>query len=116
MLTGGEALEEMADVCSRMPGLRVTPGQQVVECSVLSATKGDGLEAIRAAVHPDVTLFAGDDVTDEDALAVLGPRDVGIKVGEGESVAPWRVPGPRAFAEVLGALSQERARALDGAH
>ncbi|HAG63460.1 MAG TPA: trehalose-phosphatase, partial [Kocuria sp.] len=55
------ALQQAAEAYCALPGLRVTPGQQVLECSVLSATKGDGLDAIRAAVHPDVTVFAGDD-------------------------------------------------------
>lgn len=109
------ALQQAAEAYCALPGLRVTPGQQVLECSVLSATKGDGLDAIRAAVHPDVTVFAGDDVTDEDALAVLGPADVGIKVGERESVAPWRVPDPAALSEVLADLADRRARVLDGA-
>ena len=110
-----QALAEMTEEYSRLPGLRVTPGEHVVECSVLSATKGDGLSAIRSAVHPDTTVFAGDDVTDEDALAVLGPRDVGIKVGPKDTVAPWRVAGPEALATALGRLAHERSRLL-GVH
>ncbi|WP_199712238.1 trehalose-phosphatase [Kocuria tytonis] len=102
------ALAEMTATYSRLPGLRVTPGQQVVESSVLSATKGDGLTAIRSVVHPDVTVFAGDDVTDEDALAVLGPGDVGIKVGGKPSVARWRVPDPEALTAALTALARHR--------
>ncbi|RLZ03755.1 trehalose-phosphatase, partial [Kocuria tytonicola] len=104
------ALAEMAQEYSRLPGLRVTPGEHVLECSVLSATKGDGLAAIRSAVCPDATVFAGDDVTDEDALAVLGPRDVGIKVGPKDTVAPWRVADPEALATALGRLARERSR------
>ena len=110
--TAQRALNDMSAVYSRIPGLRVTPGQQVVECSVLTATKGDGLTAIRAALRPDATVFAGDDVTDEDALAVLGPRDVGIKVGRTESVAPWRVADPEALTVALGRLVRERSRTL----
>ncbi|MDO4919273.1 trehalose-phosphatase [Kocuria sp.] len=106
------ALAEVAAAYSALPGLRVTPGQQVVESSVLSATKGDGLAVIRGAVHPDVTVFAGDDVTDEDALAVLGPRDVGIKVGDKETVAPWRVADPAAFTATLATLARLRARTV----
>lgn len=106
------ALADMRNAYAAVPGLRVTPGQQVVECSVLSATKGDGLDTIRAAVRPDVTVFAGDDDTDEDALAVLGPRDVGIKVGAKDSLAPWRVADPATLAEALADLVRRRARAL----
>ncbi|CAL8896713.1 trehalose 6-phosphate phosphatase [Kocuria varians] len=106
------ALEEMTAVYSAMPGLRLTPGQLVVECSVLGATKGDGLTTITAALHPDATVFAGDDVTDEDALAVLGPQDVGIKVGEKDSVARWRVADPEALAALLTRLAQRRTPAV----
>ena len=48
-------------------------------------------------------LYAGDDVTDEHALATLDPAagDVGVKVGAGETVASFRVADPDAVAEVL---------------
>ena len=107
-----QALEEMTAVYEAMPGLRLTPGQLGVEGSVLGATKGDGLATIAAAVHPDVTVFAGDDVTDEDALAVLGPGDVGIKVGEKDSMARWRVADPPALAACLSLLAHRRTRAM----
>lgn len=106
------ALAEMTEEYSRLPGLRITPGEHVVECSVLSATKGDGLAVIRSAVQPDATVFAGDDVTDEDALAVLGARDVGIKVGPKDTAAPWRVVDPEALATALARLACERSRVL----
>ena len=108
----GRALAEMTEAYAAIPGLRLTPGQQVIECSVLSATKGDGLTAIRGAVHPDVTVFAGDDDTDEDAMAILGPHDVGIKVGTKDSTAPWRVADPEALARLLTDFARQRARAV----
>ena len=106
------ALEEMTRAYSELSGLRITPGQQVVESSVLSATKGDGLRLIKAAASPDVTLFAGDDVTDEDAMELLTDQDVGIKVGEKESVAAHRVGGPQELADLLGVFASRRARAV----
>lgn len=108
------AQEEMTRVFSGMSGLRITPGQQVVECSVLSATKGDGLRTIQAAASPDVTVFAGDDVTDEDAMELLTSRDVGIKVGDKESIAAHRVDGPEELAELLGVLAHRRAQSMSG--
>lgn len=107
-----QALEEMTRAYSDLKGLRITPGQQVVECSVLSATKGDGLRIIKAAVTPDMTIFAGDDVTDEDAMELLTERDLGIKVGDKETVAAQRVTGPQELADLLGVFADQRARAV----
>lgn len=107
-----QALAEMTRAYSELAGLRITPGQQVVECSVLSATKGDGLRIIKAAASPDVIVFAGDDVTDEDAMAVLTVDDLGIKVGEKESAARQRVSGPEELADLLSVFADQRARVV----
>ncbi|GAA2121479.1 trehalose-phosphatase [Kocuria atrinae] len=106
------ALHEMTRAYSALDGLRITPGQQVVECSVLSATKGDGLRIIKTAASPDVTVFAGDDVTDEDAMELLTGQDLGIKVGDKETVAAQRVSGPQELADLLGVFADQRARAV----
>ena len=81
--------------------LTVRDGKNVVEFSVRDATKGDGLRALRERFTPDAVLFAGDDATDEDALAVLDPHDVGIKVGVAPSSARLRVADPAELARVL---------------
>lgn len=94
-------------------GLTVRSGKNVVEFAVRDATKGDGLAALVERFAPDAVLFAGDDVTDEDALAVLGPNDLGIKVGPAPTVARARVADPAAMAAVLERLLRAR-RALAG--
>ena len=53
--------------------------------------------------------YAGDDVTDEDAFAVLGAGDLGLKIGQGVTVAGYRVRGPEELAEVLALLADFRA-------
>lgn len=88
--------------------LTVRDGKNVVEFAVRSATKGDGLRALRSRLRPQAVLFAGDDVTDEDALAALEPGDVGIKVGSAATVAPWRVDSPQQLVLVLEALAEAR--------
>ncbi|GAA1689882.1 hypothetical protein GCM10009792_07420 [Microcella alkalica] len=94
--------------------LTVRDGRDVVEFAVRDATKGDGLRALVERFAPDAVLFAGDDVTDEDALAALGPGDLGIKVGEAESVARLRVADVAAMATALERLLRSRER-LTGA-
>lgn len=90
------------------PRLTVRDGKNVIEFSVRDATKGDGLRALRERFEPEAVLFIGDDVTDEDALAVLGPGDVGIKVGASPTVAAYRVAGPSAVVAVLQRLVEVR--------
>lgn len=109
------ALAEMLERFQALPGLRITPGRQVMESSVLSATKGEGVEALIAATGAETALFAGDDVTDEDGMRVLRAQDVGLKVGAGPSLAPYRVDSPQALAELLGLLARRRTRHLQGA-
>ncbi|NHU85220.1 trehalose-phosphatase [Kocuria sp. JC486] len=109
-LLSDQALQEMLEEYTALDGLRITPGQQVMECSVLGATKGEGLNALVGAVRADLVVFAGDDVTDEDAMQELRAQDLGIKVGDKETVAAHRVSDVHALAEVLERLAELRER------
>jgi len=91
------------------PAFTVREGKNVIEFAVRSETKGDGIRALRTRFSPDAVLFAGDDVTDEDAFAVLEPDDIGIKVGRAETLAEHRVADPEAMAGMLQALLRLRA-------
>lgn len=97
-----------AEALAADPGLTVRDGKNLVEFSVRDATKGDGVQALRARFAPDAVLFAGDDVTDEDALQALEPGDVGIKVGPAPSIAAHRVAGPAEVATLLRVLAAAR--------
>lgn len=90
------------------PGLTVRAGKNVVELALRDATKGDGLRALRVRFAADAVVFAGDDQTDEDALAVLEPGDVGIKVGAAPTVAAHRVADPAALTVALSLLTSAR--------
>lgn len=72
----------------------VTRGKEVVEISVLHADKGEAVAALKSQLRAGAVLFVGDDVTDERAFAKLGPSDVGIKVGSGDTLAGFRVGQP----------------------
>lgn len=84
-------------------------GKNVLEYSVRSATKGDGVKRLRSIVGATAVLFAGDDVTDEDGFAALGATDFGLKVGPGDTVAAYRVAGPAEVAHLLEDLAELRA-------
>jgi len=92
----------------RLDGVCVTQGKDMVEAGVLPADKGQGLRWLRDVTDSSVVVFAGDDRTDEDAFAVLGPRDIGVKVGPGPTRAEFRVDGPGDVAEFLQLLLDVR--------
>jgi trehalose 6-phosphate synthase/phosphatase len=86
--------------------LTTRTGHGILEASLGSRTKGDGIAAVKSAVTPSLTVFIGDDVTDEDGFQVLKTHDIGIKVGSGETRASHRLRGPDDVAEFLENLAQ----------
>lgn len=91
-------------------GIDATPGKDVLDLAVLQVNKGLAVDVLRERIGADAVLFAGDDVTDETAFAVLRDGDVGVKVGEGETAAGHRVDGPPDVAALLEDLLALRAR------
>lgn len=92
--------------------LTIRDGKDIIEFSVRGANKGDGIQRLREYTRATAVLFAGDDVTDEDGFAVLRPDtgDLGIKVGEGDTAAQFRVADERAIATLLTLLADARER------
>ncbi|WP_454050933.1 trehalose-phosphatase [Cellulomonas sp. Marseille-Q8402] len=104
--TGDEAEREALVVGERL-GSKVLHGKKVVEVSVLDADKGAALVALRDELGAGAVVCAGDDVTDEHAFEALGPDDLTVKVGAGETHARFRVPDPEGFAAVLSRLADD---------
>ncbi|WPU10149.1 trehalose-phosphatase [Pseudarthrobacter oxydans] len=93
-------------------GVFLKDGKRVLETSVVNASKGEGVTFLRQITGATGVLFAGDDTTDEDALARLEPGDVGVKVGLDFTQAEHRVEAPVHIAELLEVLLQERSIAV----
>ncbi len=93
-------------------GARTISGKMVVECLFGDADKGVAVQRLRTRLGASAVVFIGDDTTDEDAFAVLEAGDAGIKVGPGETLARYRIPGQGDVAAVLDRLLAERTRAL----
>ena len=87
-------------------GSGVLHGKDVVEISVLHASKGEALQALRDELGAPVVVYAGDDVTDEHAFRALGERDVTIKVGDGDTAARLHVADPQEMTAALAALAE----------
>ncbi|WP_018117989.1 trehalose-phosphatase [Corynebacterium mastitidis] len=96
-------------------GTHVTWGKRVVEFSVSTATKGTWMSEEQERWRPDVTVFAGDDTTDEHAFKVMAPTDLSVKVGRGETAATTRVESIHEVGELLDALARARAERLNPA-
>ena len=86
---------------------RIAPGKQSVEIRpAVEWDKGDAVNLLQGRVPDDwVTVYVGDDTTDEDAFAVLGPTDVDVFVGTGETTATYRLPDQDAVAPFLTRLA-----------
>jgi len=87
------------------PSLTQKPGKDVFEVAVTDADKGSAVRRLAAEVGARGVLYLGDDVTDEDAFRALGPDDVTVKVGAGDTVAGHRVPDPAAVRVLLEQLA-----------
>ncbi len=105
------AATELALAAAEEVSGHVTPGKDVVEVAFVETGKGVALQRLRAETGVEAVLYAGDDVTDENAFAVLRDGDLSIKVGDGDTRASHRVAGPADVRQVLRHLvSAARAR------
>ncbi len=93
--------DQTRDGPGAVPGRTVKAGKEVVEIAVVEANKGIALRRLADEVGAASTVYLGDDVTDEDAFAVLGSDDVGIKVGEGPTLARCRLADGAAVVTAL---------------
>lgn len=84
-------------------------GRDIVEYASRAEGKDTALALLRRRTGATAVLFAGDDLTDEDALAGLGPDDLGVLVGDRPTHAGVRVPDIAAMAELLRQLADLRA-------
>src|SRR5690606_30130147 len=94
-------LVALREATAELDDLTIREGKNVLEFAVRSTTKGEAIEHLRRYTAADAVLYAGDDVTDEDAFAALQPGDLGLKSGAGETLAAFRVAGPAEVAQAL---------------
>ena len=103
-----KACRALAETIAREhPGLVVVEGKMVVEIKAHGGDKGRGILAfLEAAPFASRTaVFIGDDVTDEAGFkAVNEIGGISIKVGEGKTLARYRLSDSAAVAAWLGRL------------
>ena len=96
---GRDLANSAARLIGKYDGYGLQHGKMVLEAKPKAANKGAALAAMMA--RPDFAgrtpVMVGDDVTDEDAMiAALKAGGAAIKVGAGETAAPWRLAHPGA--------------------
>ena len=97
-------LAAMRDAVLDSPGITLLQGKMVVEAKPGGASKGRAIEDfLREPPFAGRTpLFVGDDVTDEVGFAsVQRVGGMGVKVGEGATVAWQRIATPQRFRQEL---------------
>ena len=100
------AAELLAEVERRVDSsLTLKPGKEVLEVAVTDADKGTALLRLRDELGAAAALYLGDDVTDEDGFRALGPDDVTVKIGDGDTAARYRVGHPTDALAVLDRLA-----------
>ncbi|MDT5064351.1 MAG: trehalose 6-phosphate phosphatase [Mycobacterium sp.] len=104
---GADALDA-ARTAARQWDAELTEGKAVLEFAVISTDKGEAIDIIRDRYAATAVVFFGDDVTDEKAFRRLRDGDVGVKVGDGETLAAYRVESPEDVEEALRYLLRQR--------
>ena len=92
-----DVLAALKDAVADVPGYKLQHGKRVIELKPEGVDKGVVIRRLmgEATFEGRVPVFVGDDTTDEDGFAVV--RDLhgdAIKVGDGETVARYRLEGP----------------------
>ena len=98
-------------VTAEAPHWRRRTGHNIVEYAFRHEGKDSAIAELRKRTDASAVLFAGDDVTDEDALRSLGEGDLGVHIGSGPTAATLSVADIPAFAAVLALLAEERTAA-----
>jgi len=85
--------------------LTMKPGKDVLEIAMTDADKGSALRRLVTDLGVAAAVYLGDDVTDEDGFRALGPDDVTVKVGDGDTAARHRVADPAGALALLQRLA-----------
>lgn len=106
-----DAVAAVVDEADR--DLQVTDGKQIVELRPpVDWDKGRMVELLDDSRGDCLTVYFGDDETDEAAFRAIQPEGVGVLVGDRESEAALRVDDPEAVTALLSWLVEEGLDAL----
>lgn len=102
-------------IAAAEPRLRTSHGKKIIEIRpALDWHKGRAVQYLRGELPlpaQHIALYIGDDLTDEDAFAALGPSDLGMIVADGEdndrtSFADYRLADVASVGQMLEAIQR----------
>lgn len=99
------------DACNDNPGFALQAGRGVAEFRPANADKGSAIRRLmgKAPFSGRRPVFIGDDLADEAGFLVVNSLGgISIKVGPGESAAPFSLAAPRDVLAYLGSIVAER--------
>jgi len=101
---------EMIDMLSKIKSdcnLKILDGNKVIEVMPAEIGKGEAVKKLTEHIKYDYILSIGDDKTDEEMFGVLSniPHAATIKVGNGNTVAKYRIKNEKSVIELLEQLS-----------
>ena len=89
----------MQELTHYIDGAHVKHGHMVCELLARTGSKGETITELRRPGQPVV--FLGDDVTDESVFEAMVDGDLGVRVGDGDTAASYRLADPDAVVEFL---------------
>lgn len=102
---GDTTIRRLHDELSSRAGVWVTIGHRVVEATVRHASKATAMRTLATEFGTTRMAYIGDDRTDEDVFAVLTADDVGVHVGDADTLARRRLSSPIEVAACLDGLA-----------
>ena len=93
------AIAAVENLAGMIDGAHVKHGHMVCELLARTGSKGETITELRRPGQPVVLL--GDDVTDESVFEAMVDGDLGVRVGDGETAASYRLADPDAVVEFL---------------
>ena len=111
-------VEAMDDAIHGVEGIHLIRGKMVIEAKADTSDKGGAIRDFLSEppFARRTPFFAGDDVTDEDAFAVVNSRQgISVKVGPGQTLARYRANSTPVFLDWLRCVGDdlERAQAVE---
>jgi len=100
------AVAEAMRLADDVTDAHVKQGKSVAELLVRATSKAAAIVTLRQEEGAAAVVFLGDDATDEEVFAALGPDDLGIRVGPGATAATARLADPDAVLTFLRTLAR----------
>lgn len=97
----GPAIDAVTNLAGMIDGAQIKAGHEVVELLARLASKGTALVDLADRLDRSPIVYLGDDLTDEEAFRLMGPGDISVRVGPGQTAARYRLDNTAEVAEFL---------------